>query len=144
MQMSMIINESLRLYPPIIAMSRKAKREVRLGKLTIPAEVLLVIPNTALHHDPQIWGEDVNLFKPERFSEGVAKATKNNMSAFFPFGMGPRNCVGFNFATTEAKITLSLILQRYAFTLSPAYVHSPFQLLTLRPQHGVQVLLHSL
>lgn len=142
--MSMIINESLRLYPPVLAIIRKAEREVRLGKLTLPAEVLLFIPNIALHHDPQIWGEDVHLFKPERFSEGVAKATKNNMPAFLPFGMGPRNCVGFNFATTEAKITLSMILQRYAFTLSPAYVHSPFQLLTLRPQHGVQVLLHSL
>ena len=144
MRMSMIINESLRLYPPVLAIIRKAEREVRLGKLTLPAEVLLFIPNIALHHDPQIWGEDVHLFKPERFSEGVAKATKNNMPAFLPFGMGPRNCVGFNFATTEAKITLSMILQRYAFTLSPAYVHSPFQLLTLRPQHGVQVLLHSL
>ena len=86
----------------------------------------------------------MHLFKPERFSEGVAKATNNNIAAFFPFGVGPQSCVGLNFATIEANIALSMILQRYAFTLSPAYVHSPIQLLTLRPQHGLQVLLHSL
>ncbi|KAK7822129.1 cytochrome p450 cyp749a22 [Quercus suber] len=142
--MGMIINESLRLYPPILSIVRKVERKTRLGKLTLPAELVLIISNIAVHHDPQVWGEDVHLFKPERFSEGVSKATNNNIAAFLPFGMGPRNCVGFNFATTETKIALSMILQRYAFTLSPAYVHSPFQLLTLRPQHGLQVLLHSL
>ncbi|KAM4110501.1 hypothetical protein ACB094_03G200400 [Castanea mollissima] len=142
--MGMIINESLRLYPPIPLIARKVKRKTRLGKLTLPAELVLLISNIAVHHDPQVWGEDVHLFKPERFSEGVSKATNNNIAAFLPFGMGPRNCVGFSFATTETKIALSMILQRYAFTLSPAYVHSPVQVLTIRPQHGLQVLLHSL
>ncbi|PON79745.1 Cytochrome P450, E-class, group I [Parasponia andersonii] len=141
--MSLIINESLRLYPPANIMSRTVEREVRLGKLNLPASIILSIPTLALHHDPRIWGEDVHLFKPERFSEGVAKATKDNMAAFLPFGMGPRICVGFNFAITEAKIALSMILQRYTFTLSPAYVHSPVQILTNRPQHGLQVMLES-
>ncbi|KAK9934962.1 hypothetical protein M0R45_022082 [Rubus argutus] len=142
--MSMIINESLRLYPPVLAMERRVEKEVRLGNLIIPASVELHVPNLAFHHDPQFWGQDVQLFKPERFSEGVAKATGNNIVAFLPFGMGPRTCVGFNFATIEAKIALSMILQRYSFTLSPGYVHSPFHFLTIRPQHGVQVMLHSL
>ncbi|KAL4639827.1 hypothetical protein ACB092_03G246400 [Castanea dentata] len=143
-EMGMIINESLRLYPLAIAITRKVEREVRLGKLTLPANLLLYIPTLVPHHDPKIWGEDVHLFKPQRFSEGIAKATNNNIAAFFPFGIGPRTCVGLNFATTEAKITLFMILQSYAFTLFPAYVHSPFQLLTIHPQHGVQVMLHSL
>ncbi|XP_024159147.1 cytochrome P450 CYP749A22 [Rosa chinensis] len=142
--MNMIINESLRLYPPVSQLVKKAERKSRLGKLIVPANIDLVIPTVALHHDPQIWGQDVELFKPERFSEGVAKATKDNMAAFIPFGMGPRICVGFNFATTETKIALSMILQRYAFTLSLGYVHSPLHFLTVRPQHGVQVMLHSL
>lgn len=144
MQMNMIINETLRLYPPAIGVSRKVDKEVHLGKLILPANMLLQISSLAIHHDPQIWGEDVNDFKPERFSEGVAKATKNNVAAYFPFGIGQRTCVGMNFAITEAKIALTMILQRYAFTLSPAYVHSPFLLITNRPQHGVQVLFHSL
>ncbi|KAL4639820.1 hypothetical protein ACB092_03G245800 [Castanea dentata] len=82
--MGMIINESLRLYPPVIAITRKVEREVRLGKLTLLANLLLYIPTLALHHDPKIWGEDVHLFKPERFSEGIAKASNNNIAAFFP------------------------------------------------------------
>ncbi|CAL8095434.1 unnamed protein product [Prunus armeniaca] len=142
--MSMIINESLRLYPPVIFFERKAAREVRLGNLVVPANVELQIPNLAFHHDAKFWGADVQLFKPERFSEGVAKATKDNMVAFLPFGMGPRTCVGFNFATIEVKIALSMILQHYSFTLSSAYVHSPFHFLTVRPQHGVRVTLHPL
>ncbi|PRQ40548.1 putative cytochrome P450 [Rosa chinensis] len=142
--MSMILNETLRLYPPVVSIIRRVEKEVRLGRIIVPANVELHVPNLAFHHDPQLWGEDVHLFKPERFSEGVAKATNNNMIAYLPFGMGPRNCVGFNFATTEAKIALSMILQRYSFTLSPGYVHSPFRYITVRPQHGVQVMLHPL
>lgn len=123
---------------------RKVAKEVRLGKILLPANVELLVPPLALHHDPNLWGQDAALFKPERFSEGVAKATNNNMAAFIPFGLGPRMCVGINFATIEAKITLSMILQRYSFTLSPGYVHSPFRLLTVRPQQGLQVILQSL
>ncbi|KAL6187844.1 hypothetical protein ACLB2K_039239 [Fragaria x ananassa] len=137
--MSMILNETLRLYPPVVSIIRRVKKDVRLGKIIVPANVELQVPNLAFHHDPLLWGDDVHLFKPERFSEGVAKATNNNMVAYLPFGMGPRNCIGFNFATTEAKIALSMILQRYSFTLSPGYVHSPFRYITVRPQHGVQV-----
>ncbi|KAF8039209.1 hypothetical protein BT93_B1688 [Corymbia citriodora subsp. variegata] len=142
--MGMIINESLRLYPPVVSIIRKVGTEARLGNLVLPANIGLYIPNLKLHHDPQIWGIDAQLFKPERFSEGVAKATNNNLAAFTPFGLGPRTCVGFSFATAEAKIALSMILQRYTFSLSPAYVHSPTQLLTTSPQHGVQVIFHPL
>ncbi|KAL6187822.1 hypothetical protein ACLB2K_039217 [Fragaria x ananassa] len=142
--MSMILNESLRLYPPVLAIPRITGREVRLGKLIVPADVELLVSVLTLHHEPQFWGPDVHLFKPERFSEGVAKATNNNIGTFMPFGLGSRTCVGLNFATTEAKIALSMILQRYSFTLSPAYIHSPCQSLLLRPQHGLQVLLQPL
>lgn len=138
--MSMVINESLRLYPPAVNISRNVEREVRLGKYILPANMELVIPILAIHHDPQIWGEDVDLFKPERFAEGVAKASNNTPAAFLPFSSGPRICVGLNFAATEAKIALSMILQRYRFNLSPSYVHSPVLVVTLRPQHGLQVI----
>lgn len=141
---STIINESLRLYPPIVSTERKVDREVRLGKLIVPANVEVVIPTIAIHHEPEVWGQDVQLFKADRFVQGVAKATNNNIAVFLPFATGPRNCAGMNFATTEVKIVLSMILQRNSSTLSPAYVHSPFQFLTLRPQHGVQVILHPL
>ncbi|EOY05289.1 Cytochrome P450 [Theobroma cacao] len=141
---TMIMYETLRLYAPVNGLGRKVGREVQLGKLVLPAGIEFMIPNMALHHDPQLWGDDVHLFKPERFAEGIAKATKYNAAAFIPFGLGPRSCVGMSFATTETKTALSMILQRYTIALSPAYVHSPVSNLTLRPQHGIQVILQSL
>ncbi|XP_022726726.1 cytochrome P450 CYP749A22-like [Durio zibethinus] len=142
--MNMIINETLRLYPPVSAISRNVARDVQLGKLIIPVNTEVMIPIIALHHDPQLWGDDVHLFKPERFAQGIAKATKYNAAAFIPFSLGPRSCAGMSFATTETKTALSMILQRYTITLSPAYIHAPFPQLLLQPQHGLQVMLHSL
>ncbi|XVF29134.1 hypothetical protein REPUB_Repub15cG0093400 [Reevesia pubescens] len=141
---NMIINETLRLYAPVNGLTRKVEREVQVGKLVLPANMEVFIPNMALHHDPQLWGDDAHLFKPERFAEGIGKATKYNAAAFIPFGMGPRSCVGMSFATTETKTALLMILQRYSITLSPAYVHSPLAFITLQPQHGIQVILQSL
>ncbi|XVF43275.1 hypothetical protein PTKIN_Ptkin02bG0027300 [Pterospermum kingtungense] len=137
--MTMIINETLRLYPPVNIMERRVEKEVQLGKLILPPDLQLFVPVMALHHDPQLWGDDVNLFKPKRFSEGVANATKHNAAAFIPFGLGPRSCVGMSFAMTEAKTALSMILQRYTISLSPTYSHSPFIFLLLQPQQGIQV-----
>ncbi|EEF50708.1 cytochrome P450, putative [Ricinus communis] len=141
---SMIINETLRLYPPVVNVIRKVDGEVKLGELIIPENTEIDIPVIAIHHNPQIWGEDVYKFKPERFAEGVAKATNNNITAYLPFGLGPRNCVGSSFAITETKIALSMILQRYRFSLSPTYVHSPIPILTMCPQYGLQMVLHKL
>ena len=123
----MIINESQRLYPPIMYITKKAQRKVKLGQLTLPANINVTILILALHFDPQIWGDDVYLFKLERFSEGVAKATNNNSAVYLPFGFGQRSCVGTSFAINETKIALSMILQRYAFTISPTYSHKPVQ-----------------
>ncbi|KAH6837684.1 hypothetical protein C2S53_018947 [Perilla frutescens var. hirtella] len=142
--MNMIIEESLRLYPPVPVIKRKVEKQVKLGNLILPPETLLYISPLALHHDPNIWGDDVHLFKPERFAEGIVKATNNNPVAFLPFGFGPRTCLGLNFAIVEAKIALSMILQRYRLILSPTYIHSPVQLFMIRPQHGVQVILQKI
>lgn len=139
----MILNEALRLYSPVVSFNRRVEVETRLGSYIIPANVELIAPPLALHRNPEIWGDDAHLFKPERFGDGVAKATNGISAGFVPFGLGPRACVGLNFAAHEAKIALSMILQRYKLTLSPNYVHAPFQLLTVNPQFGIQIILHS-
>ncbi|KAM3359238.1 cytochrome [Capsicum galapagoense] len=140
----MILSETLRLYSPVIYLVRTATRNTRLGGLTIPAGLGLYVPPLFVHNSCELWGDDAHLFKPERFAEGMAKATRDQLMSYLAFGFGPRKCVGNNFATTEAKITLAMILQRYKFTLSPNYIHSPTVVLNLQPKHGVQVILSPL
>ncbi|KAH7512492.1 hypothetical protein FEM48_Zijuj12G0096400 [Ziziphus jujuba var. spinosa] len=138
-QLSMILNESLRLYPPTIATIRRAKTDVELGIYKIPRGTELLIPILAVHHDQATWGNDANEFNPARFSEGVARAAKHPVS-FIPFGLGVRTCIGQNLAVLQAKLALAIILQRFSFRLAPTYQHAPTVLMLLYPQYGAPII----
>ncbi|KAI3867389.1 hypothetical protein MKX03_036516, partial [Papaver bracteatum] len=99
------------------------------NKLILPAKTEVSVSTLAFQHNPNMC---------------IVKETNNNGIAFLPFDLGPRFCVGSNFAITEDKITLVMILQRFQLTLSPVYIHSPLHRLTTRPQHGLQIILHAL
>ncbi|CAN8252235.1 unnamed protein product [Cochlearia groenlandica] len=133
---TMVIQETLRLYPPAAFVSREALEDTKLGSLMVPKGVCIWTLIPTLHRDPEIWGDDANEFKPERFSEGVSKACKYPQS-FVPFGLGTRLCLGKNFGMMELKVLVSLIVSRFSFTLSPSYQHSPVFRMLVEPQHGV-------
>ncbi|XP_074579881.1 cytochrome P450 734A6-like [Curcuma longa] len=141
--LGMILNETLRLYPPAVATIRRAKAEVELGGRRIPRGTELLIPIVAVHHDAALWGEDAAEFNPARFADGASRAARHP-TAFIPFGLGARMCIGQSLALLEAKLTLAIILRRFAFHLAPSYVHAPIALVLLHPQHGAPILFRSL
>ncbi|KAM1001022.1 hypothetical protein ACFX2I_007597 [Malus domestica] len=140
---TMILHEVLRLYPALTVMTRTTNKKTQLSKYSLPAGVEVALSTLLVHHDKQLWGDDAHEFKPERFSEGISKATKKKFM-YFPFGGGPRNCIGQNFAMVEAKLALSLILQHFTFELSPSYAHAPSSNLIIQPQFGAHIILHKL
>ncbi|KAH9779529.1 cytochrome P450 72A15 [Citrus sinensis] len=142
-EVSQILYEVLRLYSPAPLLTRANVKEIKLGEIVIPPGVSLSLPIMLVHHDHEYWGDDAKKFNPERFSEGVSKASKNQIS-FFSFGWGPRICIGQNFALLESKLALAMILQKFTFQLSPTYIHAPTRGATVYPQHGANIILHKI
>ncbi|XP_044468992.1 cytokinin hydroxylase-like [Mangifera indica] len=133
--LNMVINESLRLYPPATVLPRMAFEDIKLGDLLIPKGLSIWIPVLAIHHSEQLWGKDANEFNPERF------ATRTPGRHFIPFSAGPRNCVGQSFAMMEAKLILAMLISKFSFSISDNYRHAPVIVLTIKPKYGVQVYL---
>ncbi|KAK6117861.1 hypothetical protein DH2020_048395 [Rehmannia glutinosa] len=108
---TMVIQEVLRLYPPAAFVSREALQDTQIGHIVVPKGVCLWTLIPTLHRDPNIWGPDVNEFKPERFVNGISGACKLPQ-VYIPFGLGPRLCLGRNFALVQLKIVIALIVSK--------------------------------
>ncbi|KAJ9705545.1 hypothetical protein PVL29_003547 [Vitis rotundifolia] len=142
-QMTMVIHESLRLYPPVAVLSREALEDMKLGGILVPKGVNVWSLVVTLHTDPENWGPDALNFNPERFTNGITGACKLP-HLYMPFGVGPRVCLGQNLAMVELKILISLILSNFSFSLSPNYKHSVALRLLIEPENGVNLLVKKL
>ncbi|KAF7020347.1 hypothetical protein CFC21_033463 [Triticum aestivum] len=142
-EMTMVLFETLRLYPPALFMQRKTVADITVGSIKLPKGMAIVIPIPIMHRDKEVWGDDADEFNPLRFKNGITGAAKVP-HGLLAFSMGPRSCIGQNFSMLEAKSTLALMLQKFSFTLSPDYVHAPVDLFTLKPKFGLPVFLRPL
>ncbi|KAB2052221.1 hypothetical protein ES319_A12G105000v1 [Gossypium barbadense] len=138
--LTMVILETLRLYPPATFVIRQALEDIDFKGIMIPKDMNIQIPIPALQQSLQLWGPDAHRFNPERFANGIVEACKVPQ-AYMPFGIGARICTGQHFAMAELKLALSLLLSKFCFSLSPAYVHSPAFRLVIQPEHGVRLLI---
>jgi cytochrome P450 len=136
----LVIEEIMRLYPPVWVLSRTAIKDDEIGGYFIPAGSEILIFPYITHRHPKWWSEP-DRFCPERFAP--ENSSGRPRYAYLPFGAGPRTCVGLNFAMTEIQVVLALLLQR--FRLEPASEDDTVRLdpsVTLRPLPGVRVKLN--
>ncbi|ESO95502.1 hypothetical protein LOTGIDRAFT_116849 [Lottia gigantea] len=111
--LDMCLSESLRLYPPSIRLERQACNDVTIGEITIPKDTIIVIPTYTIHRDETIF-PDPGQFNPERFSD--LNKSKIPSYCYFPFGLGPRSCIGMRMAILEVKLGMVGLLQKYKFS----------------------------
>jgi cytochrome P450 len=114
--LEMVVCEALRMYPPATMTSRVCEKDCLTQGLSVRKGTLIFIPTVDIHHDPELW-EDPEKFDPERFSK--ENKSSHPVTAYQPFGVGPRNCIGMRFAQLEIKMTLIEVLRNYRITTTP-------------------------
>jgi cytochrome P450 len=134
----MVIEESMRLYPPAHTMAREPIATDHILGHRIPAGTLVLIVPWLLHRKPSLW-EHPDRFDPERFSP--ERVLVRPRFAYIPFGAGQRICIGAAFAMTEATLILAMIAQRYRLHLKLGHPIEPQGLITLRPRYGLRMTL---
>ncbi len=132
----MIVLEIMRLYPPAYVIGREAVAACDLGGWRIPAGGTVLMSQWAMHRDPRFY-DDPERFTPQRWADGLAKRLPKY--AYFPFGGGPRVCIGNTFATIEATLVLATLAQRFRFTRVSEAEVKPRPALTLRPSGPIEL-----
>jgi cytochrome P450 len=133
-----VVKEVMRLYPPAWAIVRNSLEDCELGGYRVPARATLMMSQWVMHRDPRYF-EQPERFNPDRWLDDRAKGTPK--FAYFPFGGGPRSCIGAVFATMEAILVLATIAQKYQIRVAPECPVEAVPSITLRPRHGIKVML---
>lgn len=137
---ALVLKESLRLYPPAPTVGREALADIELGGYQVPKGTIVIVPIHVAHRDAR-WFPEPEKFDPLRFTK-EQEATRPRF-AYFPFGGGPRICIGNSFAEMEANLLLAAIAQRYCLRLADARPIIPKATITLRPSAEVRVRLEA-
>ncbi len=139
--LTMVIEEAMRLYPPVWLISRTPTEDDEIGGYHIPAGSMVLVSKYVVHRHPDFW-ENPDGFDPERFTpERVAARPRH---AYFPFSAGPRKCIGDGFGVMEMQLVLATILQRYELDLVPGFPIIPQPGITLRQKYGLPMMLRPL
>jgi len=133
-----LVKEAMRLYPPAWAIVRNSLKDCEIGGYRVPAGATLMMSQWVMHRDPRYYDQPER-FNPDRWLDGRVKGAPK--FAYFPFGGGPRTCIGASFAAMEAVLVLATIAQRYQIRVAPDCTVEPLPTITLRPRHGIQVVL---
>jgi cytochrome P450 len=132
----MVVSEAMRLYPPAYAMGRMSVVPTEIAGHPLAAGVVVILPTFVVQRDPR-WFEGPEAFCPERWQD--ERTRKNPRYAYFPFGGGPRQCIGNGFAMMEASLILAVIARRFRLTLEPGQRVTPTPYVTLRPEPGLRM-----
>lgn len=133
-----VVLETMRLYPPAWSLGRQAVQDCTLGGHPVPAKSGITFSQWVVHRDPR-WFDEPEAFRPERWADDLAKRLPR--FAYFPFGGGPRTCIGNIFAMIEAILALATIVSQYRFRLAPDQQIVPQPNVTLRPKSGLRLIL---
>jgi cytochrome P450 len=133
---TMVIQESMRVFPPVWAIERQALEDDVIGGYRVPAKSLIALSPFLLHRHRAYW-ENPEGFDPERFAPNEAE--KRPKFSYLPFGAGPRQCIGMGFAIIEAQMLLARITQRFRLELVPGHNVEPEPVVTLRPRTGIRM-----
>lgn len=136
-----VIQESMRIYPPVAIMGREATKDVLIGDYLLPQNCVVIISQWVMHRNAKYF-DDPETFRPERWLENPGEQPLEKRlpkGVYFPFGDGPRICIGKGFALMEAVLILATIAQQYQFSLLPEHTITPQSSITLRPERGIQV-----
>ncbi len=134
----MVFTESMRLYPPAWAIGRRALRDVEVGGYVIPRGTVAIVSPWVMHRDARFFPEPEK-FLPERWTP-EARAARPRFS-YFPFGAGPRQCIGEPFAWMEGVLLLATLARRWRLRLAPGHSAEIHPLITLRPKNGMPMIL---
>ena len=135
-----IAKESMRLYPPAFGLGREAINDCEIGGYRVPAGTQVFMFQWATQRDPRFYDEPL-AFRPERWTEDFIERLPKY--AYFPFGGGPRVCIGASFAMMEIILALATIGQKFRLELAPDHPVSIFPSMSLRPKDGIKVVVKS-